>query len=212
MLNTPIGQTLVYVIHRKHDVIGLPEVVERELKQRLVERGVEIANSVDTQSQWMCTLVDSFIPTAPPSESQIRDAVTNRLKKLSGIVRRVPFTLEHANTALNMVMAKLPPNREKDQQFKDSALWQAILALSQEYIVFFVTDDRAFLLDKADPKKGLANNLCDDCRRLGTTVEIFCDLAECLCAIEGDAPAIDDETAIWEQIMPEAWWRLGLKL
>jgi len=66
---------------------------------------------------------------------------------------RVPFTLEHAKAALEMVDARMPPNGEKNQQFKDSAIWQAVLALSSDYRVHLVTNDRAFLLNRGDPSK-----------------------------------------------------------
>jgi hypothetical protein len=114
-----------------------------------------------------------------------------RLTELGKVILRVPFTLEHAKEALDMVDARVPPNGPKNQQFKDSAIWQAVLSLCGEYRVHLVTNDRAFLIDRDDPTKGLANNLADDARRADGEVLVHCDIRSCLKAICADVPAFD---------------------
>jgi hypothetical protein len=105
----------------------------------------------------------------------------------------VPFTIEHAKAALSMVNAKSPPNGENNQQFKDSAIWQAVLTLSRDFTAHLVTNDRAFFLNPKDPSKGLATNLLEDCKRTGGPVSIHCDLGSCLSAITSDVPSFDQE-------------------
>ena len=68
--------------------------------------------------------------------------------------------------------AKVPPNGNKNQQFKDSAVWQAVLALSLRYSTVLLTNDKAFFRNR-NPKEGLAENLVEDCSKAGTDVKGF---------------------------------------
>ena len=118
---------------------------------------------------------------------------------------RVPFTFEHAKAALNMVIAKSPPNMPRDQQFKDSAIWQAVLTLSRDYTVRLLSNDRGFLVDRSDPTKGLAANLLEDSRRAGATITVHCDLPSCLKAITCDVSSFDQArlvSLITDALMP----------
>lgn len=193
LLKTPVGVSLVYTLARQSGIIGLLEVVEKELKKKIVEEGLEAAEVLKNSSRIIDTLTDSASLPSLPTKIELENIVDARIAELAPILIQVPFTLEHAKAALDMVNAKLPPNGPKNQQFKDSAIWQAILTLSQEYSVHFITNDRAFLLDRNDPSKGLAPNLQEDCRRIEGTVAIYCDLGSCLKAIRGDAPSFDRE-------------------
>jgi len=166
LLKAPIGVSLVYTLHKQGGFIGLPEVVERELKKQVVLHGIEASQELEKWSRIVSTLMDSLhLPDLPTSEALERK-VNERLEELAPILVRVPFTPEHASAALDMVIEELPPNRPRNQQFKDSAIWQAVLNLASEYSLHFVTNDRGFLLDRNDPAKGLTDNLLEDCRRL----------------------------------------------
>lgn len=190
-LKTPIGVSLVYTLGRQSGCIGLPEVVETELIRQVVEAGSEARQDFEKSARILGILTDLPCNAFIPSENDLRKKVADRIEELTPLMVRVPFTLEHAKAALEMVNAKLPPNGDKNQQFKDSAIWQAVLTLSSEYSVHFVTNDRAFLLDRANPSKGLAKNLQADCDRLSTQIGIYCDLGTCLKAIRNDAPTVD---------------------
>lgn len=179
LLNTPTGVSLVYALGRQGGYIGIPEVVERELATQVVQAGLEAVGELQKPSRIIEALTGrAFGPL--PTEADLRTAVDARITELSPILVRVPFTLEHARAALDMVVAKLPPNGSQNQQFKDSAIWQAVLDLSSRYNVHFITNDRAFLLDRTDPSGGLAPNLHEDCTRLGGSVCVHCDLGSCL--------------------------------
>lgn len=198
LLKTPVGVSLVYTLRRQSGFIGLPEVVEGELKQQVVEAGLKAAEELAKWSRIINTLTDSSFPPSLPTQTELAKIVDARIAELAPILVRVPFTLEHAKAALDMVNAALPPNGPQNQQFKDSAIWQAVLALSQEYTVHLITNDRAFLLNRNDPSKGLASNLQEDCRRSGVSVGVYCDLGSCLKAIRGDEPSFDrDRLTSW---------------
>lgn len=191
LLKTPVGVSFVYTLGRQHGFIGLPEVVEGELTRQIVQAGHEAAETLEKSSRIISTLTDSLFPASIPADAALEKKVLDRLRELEPILVRVPFTLEHARGALEMVNAKVAPNGEKNQQFKDSAIWQAVLALSSDYCVRLVTNDRAFLDNRNDPSMGLAKNLQEDCSKRGVRVGIYCDLAVCVKEIRRDAPTVD---------------------
>ena len=192
-LKTPVGVSLVYTLGREHAFLGLPEVVEMELAEQVMEVGLEAAEQTKKWSRILATLTGSpFYPVAL-TEIDLGQIVPTQLSELTRILKRVPFTLAHAKAALGMVNAKVPPNNENNQQFKDSAIWQAVLDLSREHAVHFVTNDRAFLADRGNPSKGLATNLKEDCIAANGSVAVYCDLGSCLAAISSNAPHFDHD-------------------
>src|SRR5262245_40313303 len=191
LLKTPIGQSLIYALQRQGGRIGLPEVIEAELRDQVVQAGLDAADKLREQSRIVNTLTDSPFPAPVPTRPELEKKVKERLTELASILARVPFTFEHAKAALNMVIAKLPPNGPRNQQFKDSAIWQAVLTLSREHTVHLVSNDRAFLLDGGDSSKGFALNLLEDCRNAGANIPAHCDLVSCLRALTCEAPSWD---------------------
>ena len=207
LLKTPLGVTLVYSVSRRGGVVGLPEVVELELKGQIVEAGLEAAERARGPLHILRTLTDDLFFTAElPTADMLTQKVEERIAQLGPVLAREPFTVEHAKAALAMVNAKVPPNGEKDQQFKDSAIWQAVLALSLRYSTVLLTNDKAFFRDR-NPEKGLALNLVDDCARAGTDVKGFYGIGSYLEALKGEEPEFDREEAK-KLILPVALQRL----
>ncbi len=190
LLKTPSGMSLVYTLGRQHEFLGLPEIIERELKRHVLQGGLEAVEQANKYSRIISTLTGSPPFPFSTSPSALEKIVAGRLAELAPILKRIPFTSAHAIDALDMVDAKLPPNA-KTQQFKDSATWQAILDLSQDYAVHFITNDREFLLDRGEPSKGLAANLVADYRRRNGSVAVYCDLDSCLEGMTNDEPPLD---------------------
>src|SRR5687767_1960869 len=97
-----------------------------------------------------------------PSEAEFEESAKSRLQELNSLLRRVPFTLEHAKSALKRVNDETPPNGPKNQQFKDSAIWEAVIELSETYPVHFVTEDKGFF-EGREIRRGLAQALKAEC-------------------------------------------------
>lgn len=192
LLKSPFGVALVYTLSRQGGFIGIPQVVELELKNQIVEAGLEAGEKVKQYSQIVRTLVDDPFSPDLPTRGQLEEKVDARLAELSPILARELFTLEHAKAALAMVNAKLPPNGDKNQQFKDSAIWQAVLTLSKRFSTHLVTGDKGFFRDR-DPSKGMAPNLHDDCYQAGSSVSLYYSdaVSDCLDAISRDEPVFD---------------------
>src|SRR5438094_4585125 len=118
LLKTPVGLSLIYALQRQSGFLGLPEVVEAELIDQVVEVGLEEAEKLANSFRKVRTLTDSPFDVPVPTKAELEKKVKERLAELKPIIVRVPFTFEHAKAALNMVIAKLPPNRPEHQQFK----------------------------------------------------------------------------------------------
>lgn len=207
LLRTPLGITLVYTLSRRNSVLGLPEVVELELKNQIVEAGLEAVDKARGPLHILRTVTnDGFFTMDFPDEEAFEKHVEDRLAELEHILVREPFTLAHARAALAMVNAKVPPNR-KNQQFKDSAIWQAVLSLSKQFSVVLLTADKGFFIDR-DPAKGLGENLINDCAEAGVTVKAYEGIGPYLKALEDEAPSLDRER-VKELIIAEARSRLA---
>jgi hypothetical protein len=209
LLNTPLGRTLVYTVRRQGGVIGLPEIVENELKPQIVEAGRDSIEKVRGPLGVIHTITgDSNFQIEFPSDDAIGQLVDERLKELTPAIVRGPFSVEHAKAALAMVNAKLPPN-DKNQQFKDSAIWQAILSISQKYETILITNDKAFFRDR-DPIKGLAENLVADCNKANINASGFFGIGSYRESIRENEPRFD-RGHILDLILPVAKPRLELE-
>jgi PIN domain len=190
LLKSHLGAALVYLLGRSGALIGLPEVVEREIKKHIVKAGEEATKEIAKGFRTLEVLLGSRPGYTLPSAAELEQAIERRLEEMKRFLKRIPFTIEHAKAALEMVDQELPPNGPKQQQFKDSAIWQAVLDLSRDYDVVFITSDKAFFRNR-EPKNGVADNLLADCQRVGGKVDVYGELRGCLEALQKEAPPLD---------------------
>jgi hypothetical protein len=135
----------------------------------------------------------------------VRERLVLLLKEHEQILTRVAFTVEHARGALDRVLSELPPNGPKNQQFKDSAIWEAILELARSMDVDLVTDDKQFF-ENRDTAKGLAQNLRFEAEQQSHHIRVFAGLQAYLASLNKEAPAVDPLpviSAIQDAVMPE---------
>jgi hypothetical protein len=92
------------------------------------------------------------------TEEEVDVAIRDRLSVVSEQVIYPEMRIEEVRRALQRVNAEDPPNGHKNQQMKDSLLWEACVTLAKKHVVFFVTGDKAFYANR-DTSKGLAENL-----------------------------------------------------
>lgn len=188
LLTTALGAALLYIVGRTNSQLALPEVIEQEIRKHTVNRGMDAVNKIDESYRLIEMLMGRRDDYRVPSQDALANRVDERLSELSEIVHRVPFTFEHARGALMRVLEETPPNRFKDQQFKDSVIWEAALELSKEKRVHFVTEDTAFFIDRK-PEKGLAKNLKEEA---DGQIEVFYELSNYLNRIKEETPQLDE--------------------
>jgi hypothetical protein len=195
LLKTALAHSLLYTIDRLRVKLGLPEVIERELKPQIVEHGLVAYRQAEKHGRILDALIALPFFERESVVTDLENSVDKRLQELAPVLQRVPFTFEHAQAALDLVINKLPPN-EKNQQFKDSAIWQAVLELASNHRVHFVTKDSAFFANSTDSTRELAPILADECRTRGAEVFVYDELANCLLSLLGPEPEVDKERIV----------------
>ncbi|MEG3914571.1 PIN domain-containing protein [Microcoleus sp. w2-18bC1] len=197
LLNTAIGSALFYILKSVDGKIGLPSILEEEITRHIIEDGVAAAESIQKSFKTISIIMGKHYSYTVPNEAEISSAVQARITELKTLLHKIPFTLPHAESALKKINENLPPNGKNNQQFKDSAIWEAILELIGLYTVHFVTADKAFYKEK-QYQNGLATNLHLDCQQRGGEVYIYPDMASCLKVIQNDMPPLDTISLISE--------------
>ena len=205
LLTTPLGEALEFALIRLDASLGLPEVVERELYKHLLAAGREAKDRISQGEYVLTRLIGESVsgygirgfarlPWEDSSfdEDRIIAGITERLKSLEQFLVRVGFRVEHAKAALDRVMDQSPPNGPNNQQYKDSAIWEAVLELASDYSTLFVTGDKGFFRDRT-PARGLASNLAMECEEKGLDIFVYPDIGECLGALGIAGPPINVE-------------------
>lgn len=197
LLRTPISSALIYGIVQKKARIGLPYVVMREIMFHTERRGLEILHGA-LENIRLLNYFDDGAKMAKftlPNKDKISKALPIRLAELSDIILQHKHTPEEMERALEMVLRKLPPNSDKNQQYKDSLLWQAVLNLADEFEVHFVTRDKGFFKNRKY-EEGPTTNICKDIESKGNNISIYSDLEECAKILHTFEKPIDVETII----------------
>lgn len=211
LLSTAMGAATLYSLHQTGRVLMLPEVIEEEIKKHTLKRGKEAVEAIRENYRLIEQLMGARDDFKVPSEDNFSLRVDARFLELEGLIKRTPFTLEQAKAALKRVMEETPPNGYKNQQFKDSIIWEVILNLANEGDVDFVTEDTGFFKDRKNPQKGLADNLKKDCETVSGVIRVFYKISNYLQSIKEELPPLNyPEIAtiingtLWEQLNKKA--------
>ncbi|MGB3508190.1 MAG: PIN domain-containing protein [Microcoleaceae cyanobacterium] len=152
LLKTPLGVALLYCLKQKNGCIGLPEIIENEVMKHTIQVGCEAVEQINSNFKKIEIIMGKRSNYEVPDKTEIQKSIESRMKEIEPWVKRVPFTLEHAKSALQRVDEGTPPNKPEGrdkQQFKDSAIWEAILSLlKKNYEVHFITEDKGFFMNR----------------------------------------------------------------
>lgn len=196
LLKTPLSSALLYILKRSDGRIGLPEIIEDEVIKHTIRVGREAIEKINSNFKTIEILMGRRSSYDLPDESQLENVARERFTELNPLIIRIPFTFDHAKSALRRINEESQPNGHKNQQFKDSAIWEAILTLFNSYTVHFITNDNAFYKNRQADTGKLADNLLEDCRKIGGEVFIYKDLESCLKVLRENVPALDVRSII----------------
>jgi len=191
LMRTAMGSALLYILKQSKGKIGLPEIIEEELTRNIVENGLKAIEQINKEFKSIEVIMGFRDSYEVPNKAQLEAAVKERLTDLEDVIIRIFFTFEHAKSALRRINEKTQPNGDKNQQFKDSAIWEAILELSDSHIIYFISDDNAFFKNRNKQTEELADNLLNECNKMGAKVSIYNNIASCLKALQQDVPSLD---------------------
>ena len=187
LLNTPNGAAFLFLVKRCNAKIGLPEIVEKEVSKVLVRECLKAAKPLKTLGPLI-----GFELGVGSTEEAFAARVAKRLSDLASLFKRLPFTHEHARGALERIIQKLPPNGPDREQFRDSAIWEAVLECARTEAVHFVTEDKDFFRHR-DPKNGPAENIEAEAKRQAHRIRVHRSLPLCLAALQEAGPTVDNE-------------------
>lgn len=182
-LNTGLGSAVRFFVKQRSAKIGIPEVVEREVKthaRREIEEAIADAQRAGRElGAWFGQLHEIVLP-APWDVDHLLD---NLFSRLGADTVAVPFSFESARASFEKTIARAPPS-DRDQQFKDGVIWSDCLKLLGDDDVYLVSQDKAFYRDR-EYRKGLAENLAAEAAAVtgGKILKIFSSLEELLPAV-----------------------------
>lgn len=190
MLRSPTAAALLYSLRQQDGVIGLPYVLEEELKRLAFREGARAVRQIDDALGIIRRLLGSAPVPTIPSDEVLRSAASRRLHELAPLLQRTPFTFDQASDALERLLDKVPPNAEKNQQYKDTLIWVAALELASEFKVVLVTSDLGFYADRK-VAGGLARELRQEVASKGLAVEAVAELHHAADLLRVTQPPVD---------------------
>ena len=195
LLKSSLGAVLLFRLRQIGGRLGLPEVIEIELRKNMLRRYMESVSHIEKGYELITAVMGEREEVHLPTEEEVQSAIAERLEALESVTIKVPFTLEHAKAALTRVNEGSPPNGPKNQQFKDSAIWESVLELARSYSVHLVTKDTGFYKGH-DTRQGLASELRDECEVQGSSLHLHDSLASVLLALKAISPPPFDYAGI----------------
>ena len=113
LLQSAIGSALLYALTGAKALIILPQVVELEVNRVLPELAEKAVNIIGREASLLRQLSGHDLFFTGPSTAAIDDGIKDRWEKLGGLLVRVPFTHEQAQSALSRVIKKSSAERRK---------------------------------------------------------------------------------------------------
>jgi len=190
-LMSPVGCAFSHYITVSGIKIGLPEVVEEEVKYNFRKNLFEYREHIEKDYKRMLAIFGKMKALVLPSDEDIERKVSGIFDFHRDRLVRIPFDLTSARSSLDKLIKKEPPNSENNQQFKDGVIWANCMELAKENDVLLVTKDKAFYKDRTY-ERGLADNLAEEAQRLHYKVTIFTELAGLLGEIRSDVSLKED--------------------
>lgn len=161
--------------------LAIPEVLGGELDKHRAETALSLLRRLEDVSADIKTVTGSSTAAGAITltEVSIEVAIRERLSAIAGQVIYPEISIDEVRRALTRVNAETPPNGPKNQQMKDSLLWEACVTLADDHQVVFVTGDNAFYADR-QPKNGLAENLALEPHVKDGRLQVFPSLEEAM--------------------------------
>jgi hypothetical protein len=197
-----MGEAVLYALTGEGMMIGLPEVVELEVNRILGEQSQRAIDQMRKDVRLLQQLSGQKMMATAPSAAALDEGIAKRWKALGGLLIRIPFSHEHARSALHRIINKVPPCGENNEQFRDCCIWEASMGLATESIVYLISNDSAFY-EGRDRGRGLAGSLAAELKSNERDLRLFPSLKEFLAAAKGTVPSLDQEkiaSAIMEAV------------
>lgn len=189
LLRAPLGASFLFWLRQASGVIGYPKVVDLEVRKHALKRLRGAVEQVHQGYASIRKLYGEHEEFQLPAEADLESAVDRRMEELNEFIDPVDFSINHAERALNRIIAEEGPG-----QFRDTAIWEAVLEIAQTHNVCFVTDDTDFFKG-GDPEQGLGDSLQEDADEAPKKIKVFFRLNSFLEEVKQTAPSVNTEEA-----------------
>jgi hypothetical protein len=186
MLRSGMGAALIHLVLQQQWQIGLPESVEREATQRLVDQGVKANAEVQRGTQWLEQLTGRPLGRSAFDEAAIRHGIEQRWQELAPVIERLPLSMDIVRAALDRVIKRIPP-AERSEEFRDCCVWEQAVRMAGQCEVHLVTSDGDFY-EKGNPQSVLTTALHDQAATLSHSIVLHRTVAECVKSLEEAVP------------------------
>ena len=206
MLHTALGAATLHALTKSGGQIGLPEIVELEVNRVLLEQADKAVDDLQKSAQFLRQVTGHQLTVIALSQHAVKEALDERWERLSGVLHRFPFILEHARAALMRIIDKKPPCGHNNEQFRDCCIWQCALEQATYNPVHLVTSDLAFY-EGRNRGSGLTKVLAAELKELNREVHLHPHLNSFLGSMDSTMRSIDEAAigaAIEEAVTPWA--------
>lgn len=190
LLQSSLGNALLYAVAGSKATIGLPEVVQREIGRILPEMAEQAARNIKRDVTVLRQLSGHQMMVTAPSPLAVTDGIAKRWSQLAGSIESIPFTIDQAESALARIIDGKPPCGENNEQFRDCCIWDAAVTLGSNRPVHLVTSDNAFY-EGRKPSNGLVNALKIELEHKKVKLSIHPTLRDLLATLKDTSVAID---------------------
>ncbi len=184
-LMKPMGCAFSHYIKKRDFKIGLPEVIEEEVKQNFRNDLHKYRSNIQKDYNRMLAIFGKMKEIVMPTDQEIKERVDVIFDFHKDRLIRIPFDIKGARSSFDKIIKKEPPNSEKIQQFKDGVIWANCIELAKSNEVIFLTNDRDFF-EERKYENGLANNLAQEAQILSNKIIVFNELSRLLKEIKCD--------------------------
>jgi hypothetical protein len=197
LLRSGMGAALIHLLLRQQRRIGLPESVELETTQRLIDEGAKAIERQQRDTRLLEQLTGQPPRQRPLEEAAVNLGIEQRWQELAPIVERLPLSMDIVRAALDRVIRKMPPAQGKEE-FRDSCLWEQAVQMAAHCEVHLITKDGAFY-NGHDASKGLAAALRDQAAKLSNPIRLHRTVEDYLACL-GDAASVINEGELAQEI------------
>jgi hypothetical protein len=160
MLKSARGAAFLYTIRRIGGKIGLPNVIELEIINKISREGLKAVENIKSGF----TTIQVLLGTKPdykfPTIDDFEEKAKERIAELDNLIIKSNISLAQYESALDRVIQETPPNKTREQ-FRDTLLWEVILDTQSKSKAVFITKDQDFY-EEGNYKLGLAEELHED--------------------------------------------------
>ncbi|MCW8876734.1 MAG: PIN domain-containing protein [Kangiellaceae bacterium] len=191
LLSSPLGSALASNIKRCGFALAIPEIVNKEVNKHILKDGQSALDKIKGAYKTIEMLIGERDDYRLPERDKFTTIFPKRLAELDIECLSLPTSLENYVGATERVMNELPPNGPKNQQYKDSLIWEAVLELGKIANVHLITRDKAFFKEKT-PKKGIDESLLKT-HSSQYTINVYSDEKDFLRVNNDIVPQFDKE-------------------